>query len=618
MKKLAALALALSLLACRTAPRAASSATSESAVAVKTPAAVREPIHLTFMGTNDTHGWIEARTTTLPSGQTFRWGGMALLSSYAKKVRASNPGGVVLLDAGDLFQGTLPSNFTEGAAVVDAFNALGYTAAAVGNHEFDYGPEGAAVMATQPGENPFGALIARIHQAHFPILSANIYDAATGQRPEWLAKDGTLLINVKGVKVGILGLTTPQTPFTTNPANVSTLRFAPLVTEALAAAKRLREQGAEVVVGLMHAGGRCEKVTAPEDLSTCDQEHGEVFQLLNALPEHTLDVVIAGHVHRRLGNYVRGTPVISTSGMGKSFGLIDVFVDPDTRKIVRSQIHAQIPLCLQTDERGSCDAGDLADHPEAKAQPAFFLDGPVTSDPEMEAVLKPHLDRVRDMQNRPLGIDVPRALVRNYEEESGLGDVLADSFRLMEKADLGLMNSGGLRADVAEGPLTYGRVYEVMPFDNTVATLTLTGEELMKLLEAAYSARKGVYQVSGLRVTLSQCAGPGRLKKVTLDSGKPLNLKRRYRVVMPDFLARGGDGLGPVVAKLPPEQVDLGERRPLNLRDTVVAYWRKAGKPLVAPVRNRIRFLNDQAKCPAPAVPGVPASSGHPSAPSSP
>ena len=145
--------------------------------------------------------------------------------------------------AGDLFQGTLASNLTEGAIVIDVYNHLGVTAAAVGNHEFDYGPVGPSPVPMKPGDDPLGALKARIQQARFPLLSANIREADTGQRPAWLGNDGTLLVTLQGVKVGIVGLSTPSTPTTTNPTNVASLRFEPLAPAAVEAAQQPARAG---------------------------------------------------------------------------------------------------------------------------------------------------------------------------------------------------------------------------------------------------------------------------------------------------------------------------------------------------------------------------------------
>ena len=111
------------------------------------------------------------------------------------------------------------------------------------------------------------------------------------------------------------------------PVNVASLHFAPLAAEAESAAKRLRAKGAEVVIAVMHAGGKCTKWNDPHDTSSCDTNSGEVFTMLSALAPGTFDAVIAGHSHAVIGHFFNGTPVIETWGLGKSFGVIDLFVD---------------------------------------------------------------------------------------------------------------------------------------------------------------------------------------------------------------------------------------------------------------------------------------------------
>ena len=556
------------------------------------------PIHLTVVGTNDIHGWVYPHETKVGPGLMAAEGGVASFAGYLAILRAANPGGVVLLDAGDLFQGTLVSNLSEGAVVIDAYNALGYRATAIGNHEFDYGPLGPG-STSAAGQDPFGALKQRIRQAKFPLLAANIYEAESGDRPSWLGNDGTALLDVQGLRVGLVGVVTPATPRTTNPVNVGTLRFGSLAPEALEGAKRLRARGAELVLGVVHGGGRCASWADPHDLSSCDLRNGEVFEMLNALPPKTLDAVVAGDTHSGIGHFVQGTPVIETYGLGRYFGTIDLYVDPATHKVLDGQtsIHPMIPICPEVDEATqACDPKALKDKPVKWVAPTF-LGQKVVRDEAIAALLKPALDRVAVEQSRKLGVSVPKTLWRNYEAESALGSFLADSLREMEGADVALLNSGGLRADLAAGELTYGSTFEVIPFDNTVATVTVTGDELKRLLQAAYGARKGVFQESGLKVRLSPCPGADRLKGVTLPDGKAVEPLRQYRVVLPDFLARGGDGLGPVMSTLPGNRVDLGEERPLNFRDALVAFWQKRKGDLVAPPLGRVTVVDDGEKC---------------------
>ncbi len=563
------------------------------------PAKDAGPLRITLVATNDQHGWVMGQVEKFGASE-IRAGGSAVMAAYLKILRGNNFGGVVLLDAGDLFQGTLAANLSEGAAVIDAMNALSYDVAAIGNHEFDYGPVGPVSVATQPNVDPFGALKARIAQAKFPLLSANIYEEASGRRPAWLPGDGLLMIERKGIKIGIFGLTTPQTPVTTVPVNVATLRFSPLAPEALTAAKQLREKGADIVIGVVHAGGKCAKWDNPDDTSSCDEKTGEVFDMMRGLPPGTLDGVVAGHTHGVIAHNINGTPVTETYGLGRFFSTIELFIDPVTRKVIPSKtvMTPLIPLCETVDqESGSCDPRVLRGKANVVAVQASFMGQPIVPDEKVTALLSPALQQVAKLQNESLGLSVPKTLGRDYENESGLGSFLADSLRGVEKADIALMNPGGLRADLKAGDVTYGAVYEVLPFDNAISTLKLTGDELMRLLTAAYGSRKGVFQASGIEVKLSRCPTADRLKTVTLEGGKPLDLSKQYRVVMPDFLARGGDGLAPILSTIEPDQVDLGENRELNLRDALVDFWKKKKEPFASPRSGRVSFLQDGDKC---------------------
>lgn len=559
----------------------------------------RAPIHLTIVGTNDLHGWAAVQKEAFPQGE-LRYGGVAALSAYLQVLREENPEGVLLLDAGDLFQGTLMSNLTEGSVVIEAFNQLRYDAASIGNHEFDYGPIGPVSAATQPSMDPFGALKARLAQSKFPLLSTNIYEASSGLRPAWLKGDGTLLLERHGLKIGIIGLTTPQTPTVTLPINVASLKFGALAPEAMTSAQRLRAKGADLVIAVVHAGGKCGDCTHPHDLTSCDTESGEVFEMMKGLPEGTLDAVVAGHTHAQIAHFVNGTPIIESGALGKYFGTIDLYVDAQTKKVLPEQtaLQSAIEICETVEaSSGSCDARRFKGQDIALTS-ARFHGRNITPDPELLAVLKPAEQQVAELQMKRLGVLVPDSLGRLYEGESALGSMLADSLRSMTRADIAILNPGGLRADLRKGPLTYGGVYEVMPFDNQIATLELTGEQLKRLLIAAYASRKGVFQISGLEVKLNRCPGNERLRSFTVG-GKPVDEHGHYTVVMPDFLARGGDGMGPMLATVEPERVDLGNNRATNLRDELVAWWQDEKRPLIAPKPGRVVFLDSGVSCSA-------------------
>jgi len=221
-------------------------------------------ITLSIVGTNDLHGGIVAR-----EGR----GGLALFGGYVANLRAARArdgGAVLLLDGGDMFQGTLESNLAEGATVVAAYNALGYAAAAIGNHEFDFGPVGPAATPQSPADDPRGALKARAAEARFPFLAANIIDTTTNRPVAWPNVMPTTTVRVGGVRVGIIGVVTLGALSATIASNTNGLRIAPLVETIEAEGLRLRAAGADVVIVTAHAGGRCAAFDNPADLSSGD------------------------------------------------------------------------------------------------------------------------------------------------------------------------------------------------------------------------------------------------------------------------------------------------------------------------------------------------------------
>ncbi|HEX7797230.1 MAG TPA: hypothetical protein VF456_22870, partial [Vicinamibacterales bacterium] len=197
---------------------------------------------LSIIGTNDLHGGVlEA------NGR----GGLALLDGYLHNLRAARArdgGAVLLLDGGDLFQGTLESNLNEGEVVIAAYNAMGYDASAIGNHEFDFGPAGPSVFPQSPEDDPRGALRARASQARFPFLAANIIDKNTGRPVSWDHVRPSTMLTVNGVKIGVVGLATTETLGATLSANTSDLDIAPLAPALEAEARRLRAEGATIVI----------------------------------------------------------------------------------------------------------------------------------------------------------------------------------------------------------------------------------------------------------------------------------------------------------------------------------------------------------------------------------
>ncbi|MGZ7080212.1 MAG: bifunctional metallophosphatase/5'-nucleotidase, partial [Thermoanaerobaculia bacterium] len=290
-----------------------------SCASVRPPA---QPVHVVIVATTDLHGWFDGHRDSRTGNPPY--GGLPLFAGYVDVLRAANGDRVVLVDSGDLFQGTLESNLFEGEPVVRAYNAIGYTAAAVGNHEFDYGPVGPDPVAITPGEDPLGALKRNAALATFPFLSANITEKATGRSPAWAKPWG--MVVVSGAKIGIIGLTTPDTPNTTVASNVASLSFGDPLEATVRAAAALRAIGADAVIVIAHMGGKCADVSDPMNASSCEHDE-EAMDYLARLPHGTIDAYFAGHTHSQMRQVINDTPAIQGLAYGREFATMDLWID---------------------------------------------------------------------------------------------------------------------------------------------------------------------------------------------------------------------------------------------------------------------------------------------------
>lgn len=478
------------------------------------PAPAPAPVVLSVVGTNDLHGHLEA---------------LPLFGGYLRALREARAedGAVVLLDGGDMFQGTLESNLAEGAPVVAAYAALGYDAVTIGNHEFDFGPLGPSPIPESPEDDPRGALRARAREAAYPFLTANLLVDETGARVAWENAPPSVLLERAGVKIGVIGVTTEDTLTTTIAANVADLRMAPLAESVAREADALRARGAQVILVAAHAGGRCERFDDPNDLSSCDPEE-EIFAVARALPAGAVDVIVGGHTHRGVAHVVNGTPIIESYAYGRAFGRVDLVVDP-ARGVVDRRVHPPRDLCA---------TGQLGDD----CAPSEYEGRAVSPDPAVAAVTDPAIEAAREARERPLGVTLTGAFAQARERENALGNLFTDLMRAAHpEAEVALTNGGGLRADLPAGPLTYGALYLSFPFDNRFAVVRLTGAQLTAIVAANLQDDGSFFSLSGVRAS-ARCEDGALAVTLTREGGEVIAPDETITLVTTDYVATGGDG----------------------------------------------------------------------------
>ena len=525
-------------------------------------AAGPEAYKLRIIHTNDHHARIEPVTGGTPVAPIH--GGVSRRKTLIDAIRDQG-GNQILLDAGDVFQGTLWFTQYLGQADLEFYNAMGYEAMTIGNHEFD------------KGQQPLADYIKR---AKFPVLSANITADSSaviaGLFKPWIIKE------IDGQKIGIFGLTTEETPVLSSPG--AGVTFTNYIEAARKAVAELKAQGVNKIIALTHIG-----ITFDRELAK--QVDG-------------IQVIIGGHSHTPMGAQVKpadpnrpypeviaspsGKPVIMATDWEWGRWLGDLTVGFDANGDITSVIAAQPTEVLPSIEPNQ----GFADRITVLAAPLSAL-------------------RTQVVGETSVPLNGARADVRS--KETNLGNLIADA--MLEKtraagAQLALMNGGSIRTSIDAGPITLGELLEVQPFGNTITLVTITGDQLRAALENGVSQLETVAgrfaQVAGIRYSFDASKPVGsRVTGVEIADGQsyaPIKPDATYRVVTNNFLLTGGDGYS--VLQAGTNKIDTG------LIDVdVTAEYVRAHSPISPAVQGRILV---GAPLPGSTTPATPAAPGRP------
>lgn len=431
--------------------------------------------HITILHTNDTHAHVVASDKEM---------GFAKLAGIIDQYRASNPN-TLLLDDGDTVHGTTFATLVNGESIVKVINKLRYDAMVPGNHEFNYG---------------WKHLVELSKEIQFPVLSANIKQT-DGKR----LFEPYVIKEVDGVKIGIIGLTTPETAYKTNPKNVEGIQFTDPAAEAKAAVDEIRSK-VDVVVVLGHLG---------QDASSKDTS----LKVVKEVPG--IDIFIDGHSHTVLEKGLaadNGTLIASAGEYTKYLGVVDLWVDGG--KVIQKQAK----LIDSTQAAGVQPNADIA-----------ALIASIQKD--QESILKEVVIQT--------SVDLEGAREKVRAGETNLGDLLTDAMRDVTGADAALTNGGGIRASIKAGTVTKGDIITVLPFGNQIVTLKVKGSDIQAALEngtASYPEPSGGFpQVSGISFKIDTSAAKGSRVHSVLIGGKALDPEATYTLATNDFTAVGGD-----------------------------------------------------------------------------
>lgn len=476
---------------------------------------------LRLLLTTDEHGWlqplVDAPAGVRRGGVLAVWDRLTRVEGYAPTAE-KRAEGYLLLSSGDMWTGPYESTVLEGAPMVAAMNAMGYAAASIGNHEFDFGTR---------------VIAERGRAARFPFLAANLVEVGTGEAPAWV-KPFTI-VEAGGFRVGVLGFTNVDSPVTSDPRHMTGLQFVAYEVALEKWAPRAQAAGAEEIVVLLHDGFEA------------------VAPLVPLFRKHGIHAVAIGHHHH-------GTTIVDDNG---TFGAEDDVLICNSGSFLRSYCRIDLVFTGET----------LASHGikiTAVEQP--IAEPPPAPDPVLSKIVSEAEASAQQIGGEVL---IENVALLKRGRDGPLGQLVVRAWLdAVPYAQVAITNAGGLRQDLAAGPVRVRDVVSVLPFNNYLLVVDLTGAQLRTVLESDESIATGV------TFAVAQRGGKRTVGDIKDAAGKVIAPEQHVKVVINDFMYRGGDRYQFAAYDREPEETAIDWREPVlrKLRE-----MGKAGQKLEAP-----------------------------------
>ena len=451
-----------------------------------------DTVTLTILGTNDVHSYYADSPDSVEEGKTATTGsiGYAKVSAYKKQTAENGP--VLLFDAGDATHGQVFATLMEGESIIWLMNEAGYDAMTPGNHDFNYGYE---------------KLIDLDYMADFPIFASNLVYADT----EMSVFSEYKIFTIDGIKVGVFGITTPETLYKSSPINTEGLEFLdPYETGAWMEA--FLRPHVDVVIALSHLGLDAGSEFTSEGLA-------------KAAPN--IDIIIDGHSHTELptGMLVGDTLITQAGEHGRFIDQVEIVLKKGAARTDRMSVIF-------------------------KSSKLITYEDLITLEPDPNIIevtneIQNAISVVSEEIIGQTGIDLDGERESNRSRETNLGDLITEAMLLETGADVAITNGGGIRASIPAGDITLGQVITTFPFGNYIVTIEATGQDLIDAMEnglSDYPELKGAFpQIAGMRVVFDPAEPAGsRVVELTID-GTPVDPAGTYVLATNDFMAIGGD-----------------------------------------------------------------------------
>ncbi len=429
----------------------------------------------------------------------------------------------IVVDAGDVFTGHPASDWDAGKPTVAVLNRLDIAGGALGNHEFDFGQD---------------TLRQRLAGLRYAVMGANVR-GPDGALPSWIRRD--TIVTRGDIRIGLVGTSGAHTATSTKKRNVSALTFldpAPVISERV---RDLRARGAQVVISIIHDGGRCER-NRPTDC------HGDGIDVAMRLTEKP-DVFVMGHAHVNMALRLNDMPVVEATSSGRGIVIVDVPLDGGEATMAIRPVHA---------------------------------DSVSGADPLVDSVVRVSIEKVRSRMQRQVATLV--APMERTGAQHALGNLIADAARAQGNADFASWNNGGMRTNFASGLLTYGHLHELTPFGNVLVRLRMRGRDILQLAERWVSRGAPEVHVSGLQVEFDRSRPEGsRVLRMIDAKGDPLAGDRIYTMVINDYMLDDPGSAATTISQ---------EILPIRDIDMLAAYLTRQPQPVRGDRAVRIRDIS--------------------------
>lgn len=516
-----------------------------------------------ILNTNDIHGFAFKQDVKL-GNDTYYISGLENLGGYILALQTEFKKNFLWLDSGDQFTGTFESKLTEGKIITDLFNSLGLSAATLGNHDFDWGTK------TMNG---------LLKRGKFPYIGNNIERKDKKELNFENYVKSKIFTVEDGVKIGITGLTTILTPQTTA-GDTTPYIFLKYKEQIEIYAKKLRDEGANLVILLSHVGIECKSrnpsihnylklrlTTQNDDIGICTGN--EIFDLLNVLPENTIDAVYAGHVHKDAHSFYKGIPILQNNFHAINTNVGYFSFDKKTKKYVKEKtvIEGPIPICSKIFSKSlHCNVfnnnlpintilevnGNLANF--------TFHGQQVKPLKKVEKILKNYRHGIEKAKNLTI-LTIDFEMKRESDLNSPLSNFACDMARNITKSDFCILSQGIFRGIWYPGNVSYYKYFEMFSLTNDLVVFQVTGDKLKRIMKIINCGKLAFYGTSGLTSFVTKT--PKKcLVRLTESNGKEIDDKKTYKVASVDFLINGGDDFADVVKLIPLKATEnFGEYR---------------------------------------------------------